>query len=125
MGTTVKRASLQSMATLVIAMLLLFNYQDSPFSALKSSNSSGSQCSGSTQQCFVVVGDPNLAVFARPERRLDTPNPGQVGQHAGNRNKSVTDCGKGKPYHGCVPRPNQPKIPEHCLYRENNRNRNC
>ncbi|XWS47478.1 hypothetical protein CRYUN_Cryun14cG0155600 [Craigia yunnanensis] len=127
MGSNVKRAGLQCIATLMMAMVLLFDYQASAFSAITSSNSSGPEGNGSIQECF-IVDDANLVFFADPEASLVASlKPGQVGKRTGNGGRQVIDnCGRYKPYHGCVPRPNpKPKIPEHCIYKDNNRNRNC
>ncbi|XVF71262.1 hypothetical protein PTKIN_Ptkin12aG0022700 [Pterospermum kingtungense] len=127
MENTGKSSVHQCLAILVMAMIFSLNYDQAlAFSSTTtSSNSSGSQCSGSMQECL-IVNDANLVFFADPETSLVTKPPKVTGL-ALKKLLAITDCGKGKPYHPCVPDPNNPKKAENCksIYKDNNRNRGC
>ncbi|XVF71256.1 hypothetical protein PTKIN_Ptkin12aG0022100 [Pterospermum kingtungense] len=126
MENTGKSSGHQCLAILVMAMIFSLNYdQASAFSSsTTSSNSSGSQCSGSMQECL-IVDDANLVFFADPETSLVTKPPKLTGLAL--KLRATTNCGKGKPYNPCVPDPNNSKKAENCksIYKDNNRNRGC
>ncbi|XVE72094.1 hypothetical protein DITRI_Ditri11bG0011200 [Diplodiscus trichospermus] len=124
MGSSSKRAGLQCIATLMMAMIFLFNYHASAFSAT-TSNSSGSHCSGFKEECL-IVDDADLVFFADPETSLGG-KPLKITPGSGKKGGPVITCGRGKPYNPCVPDPNKPKKGENCgpIYKDNNKNRAC
>ncbi|XVF71255.1 hypothetical protein PTKIN_Ptkin12aG0022000 [Pterospermum kingtungense] len=121
-----KRSGHQCLAILVMAMTFFLNYDQASAFSTTTRNSSGSQCSGSMQECL-IVNDANVVFFADPETSLATQPLKYVTDRAKKKGYVITDCGKGKPCHPCVPDPNHPKKGDNYrgqgVYQDKNKNR--
>ncbi|XVF30536.1 hypothetical protein REPUB_Repub16aG0066600 [Reevesia pubescens] len=120
MGSIVNRAGLYCIATMLMAMVLLFNYQALAFSTTKSNSSVSPYCSGSMKECLIIE-DANLVFFPDPATSLvGSLKPGQVGKATLKTGNVIVNCGRGKPYSSCLPGQNKnKKISENCIFPKN------
>ncbi|KAK8491280.1 hypothetical protein V6N11_051292 [Hibiscus sabdariffa] len=120
MGSNVKNAALQRIATLVaMTMVVLLGNNEataSALSALTTSNTTALALStldtNDANYDHLSLADANV-IFLKIANAA-----------ARRRYKPSRSCRRGRPYTFCLPGEGRDKIPQRCVYKEN-RNRNC
>ncbi|KAL5741427.1 hypothetical protein ACOSP7_028159 [Xanthoceras sorbifolium] len=72
-------------------------------------------CNGSMNQSCLIGEDQEMELLmdSHTSRMLLEFDPAKaITGKTGNQNKPVVDCGRNKQYNSCLPKPNQPKVPE-------------
>lgn len=129
MGANEKRSlSVSAMSIfLVILLQLVFNTNhigattalSTQFNFNSNNSSSTYHCNGSVDECLIMDGVESGLTFmdsVHTTRILENVNTNSIAENAAlfPDQSALADCGRGKPYKGCEPKPNSPKPKTHC-----------